>query len=57
MGSPIPVHEAVMIWNGEEREVDVLATGKRPLLCTALLDEHKLVIQFTEGGLVTIDAL
>lgn len=53
----IRVHEAVIIWNGEERVVNVLATGKRPLLGTALLDEHELVIQFIEGGLVTIDEL
>ncbi|MBC1225122.1 clan AA aspartic protease [Nostoc sp. UCD121] len=53
----IPVHEAVIIWNGEERVVNVLATGKRPLLGTALLDGYELVIQFIEGGLVTIDEL
>ncbi len=50
----LPVHEAMIIWNGEEREVRVLATGRRPLLGTALLDEHELMIQFTHGGLVTI---
>jgi predicted aspartyl protease len=53
----LPVHEAVILWNGEEREVRVLATGRRPLVGTALLDEHELVVQFTQGGLVTIDAL
>ncbi len=53
----MPVHQAVIIWNGEERVVNVLATGKRPLLGTALLNEHELVIQFTEGGLVTIEEL
>jgi len=53
----LPVHEAVIVWNGEEREVRVLATGRRPLVGTALLDEHELVVQFTQGGLVTIDAL
>ncbi|WP_292825949.1 hypothetical protein [Nostoc sp. JL33] len=53
----MPVHQANIIWNGEEREVNVLATGKRPLLGTGLLDEHELVIQFIEGGLVTIDEL
>ena len=53
----IPVHQAVIIWNGEERVVNVLATGKRPLLGTALLNEHELVIQFTENGLVTIEEL
>ena len=53
----LPVHEAIVIWDSEEREVLVLATGRRPLLGTALLDEQELVIQFTEGGLVTIDEL
>ena len=53
----LPVHEAIILWNGEEREVRVLATGRRPLLGTALLDEHELVVQFTEGGLVTIEEL
>jgi clan AA aspartic protease len=53
----LPVHEALIIWNGEEREVSVLATGRRPLLGTALLEEYELVVQFTEGGLATIDEL
>jgi clan AA aspartic protease len=53
----LPVYEAMILWNGEEREVRVMATGRRPLLGTALLDEHELVVQFTEGGLVTIDEL
>jgi clan AA aspartic protease len=53
----LPVHEATILWNQEEREVRVLATGRRPLLGTALLDEHELVVQFTEGGLVTIEEL
>ncbi|MEH2408683.1 clan AA aspartic protease [Nostoc sp.] len=51
----LPVHQATIIWwNGEEREVNVLATGGLPLLGIALLDKHELVIQFIEGGLVTI---
>ncbi len=53
----LPVHEAIVLWDGEEREILVIATGRRPLLGTALLDEQELVIQFTEGGLVTIEAL
>jgi clan AA aspartic protease len=52
----LPVHEALILWNGEEREVSVLATGRRPL-GTALLEEYELVVQFTEGGLVTIAEL
>lgn len=53
----LPVHEAIVLWGSEEREVLVIATGRRPLLGTALLDEQQLVIQFTEGGLVTIEEL
>ncbi len=53
----LPLHEAIVLWGGEEREVRVIATGRRPLLGTALLDEQELVIQFTENGLVTIEEL
>jgi clan AA aspartic protease len=53
----LALHEATILWDGAEREVLVIATGRRPLLGTALLDEQELVIQFTEGGLVTIDEL
>lgn len=53
----LPIDEATVLWDGEEREVLVIATGRSPLLGTALLDEQELVIQFTEGGLVTIDEL
>ncbi|MDY7015808.1 MAG: clan AA aspartic protease [Cyanobacteriota bacterium] len=53
----LSLYEAIVLWDDEEREVLVIATGRRPLLGTALLDEQELVIQFTEGGLVTIDEL
>ncbi len=53
----LPVHSATILWNGAEREVGVLATGKRPLLGTALLSEHELLIQFRNGGLVQVDEL
>lgn len=53
----LPIYEATVIWDDEEWEVLVIATGRRPLIGTALLDEQELVIQFTEGGLVTIDGL
>ena len=51
----LPVHKAMILWNGEEREARVFATRRRPLVGPALLDGHELAIQFTEGGLVTID--
>jgi clan AA aspartic protease len=53
----LPVHAASVLWGGEARDILVIATGRRPLLGTALLDEQELVIQFTEGGLVTIEDL
>jgi clan AA aspartic protease len=53
----LSIHEADILWNGEERRVLIAATGRTPLLGTALLNQQELVIQFTEGGLVTIDEL
>jgi clan AA aspartic protease len=51
------VHLAVILWNGEQREVDVIATGSRPLLGTLLLDGCELIVQFAEGGLVAVEPL
>jgi len=51
------VHVATILWEGREVEVAVLAMGRRPLLGTALLDGAELVVQFTEGGLMTVNAL
>jgi clan AA aspartic protease len=53
----LAVYQATIFWDGQERDVRVFATGRRPLIGTALLNEQELVIQFTEGGLVTIDEL
>ena len=53
----LAVHEATILWLGQEIGVRVLATGRRPLLGTALLRGQELVAQFTDGGLVTVDAL
>ena len=36
----LPLYEAVVLWDGIERDVLVIATGRRPLLGTALLDEQ-----------------
>jgi clan AA aspartic protease len=51
----LPVHGANIVWNGEERTIGILGTGRRPLLGTALLDGQELVVQFRQGGLVTIN--
>lgn len=50
-----PVHTATILWDGEERDVDVLALGKRPLLGTLLLAGQEVAIQFVDGGLVAIE--
>jgi clan AA aspartic protease len=53
----LPVHDATIVWNREEQRVRVLATGIRPLMGTALLEDYEVVMQFVEGGVVTIDKL
>jgi clan AA aspartic protease len=53
----VDVRSATIVWDGEEYEVTVLALGQRPLLGTSLLDGNEACIQFTDGGLVTIDRL
>lgn len=51
----VRVHTATILWEGQERDVRVFATGRRPLFGTALLDSKELVIQFANNGLVTVD--
>ena len=53
----LPVHEGTIFWNGSELNIHILATGERPLLGTALLKGHELMVQFAESGLVTIEML
>ncbi len=50
----VSVHVATIRWDGHEQEVEVLATGIRPLLGTLLLHGYELNVQFTEGGLVSL---
>ena len=53
----VGVHVATILWDGEAHEVEVLATGARPLLGTLLLEGHELNVQFTEGGRVSVEPL
>jgi clan AA aspartic protease len=53
----LEVYAATVVWDGAERDIELLAAGKDPLLGTSLLDGHDVSIQFTDGGLVTIDTL
>ena len=51
------IYAATIIWNGTERQVSVLATGRRPLLGTALLDDQELRVRFHEEDLVSVEGL
>ena len=53
----IDVYRATIIWHGRVIEVPVLATGRRPLLGTALLDKCHVGIPFVEDGVVTVELL
>jgi clan AA aspartic protease len=51
------LHLATIVWHRVEREVIVLAMGRRPLIGTALLEDYHLSIDFCEDGSVTIDEM
>ncbi|MBW4618002.1 MAG: clan AA aspartic protease [Cyanosarcina radialis HA8281-LM2] len=51
------VYLATIVWNGVERDVAVLAMGRRPLVGTALLEDYHLGIDFCEGGTVLVDEI
>jgi clan AA aspartic protease len=53
----VEVYLATILWAGEEKEVEVLATGRRPLVGTMLLDGYEMTVQFADQGLVTVDPL
>lgn len=46
-----------LFWDGQERQVEVLAVEGPPLLGMTLIDGHDLRLQAVEGGLVTIERL
>ncbi|MCL1463899.1 clan AA aspartic protease [Argonema galeatum] len=49
------VYVATVVWNGVERDIAVLAMGRRPLVGTALLEDYHLSVDFYEGGSVLVD--
>jgi clan AA aspartic protease len=51
------VHAAVVIWDGVDRDVEVLVADRHPLIGTALLDGHEVTIRFADGDRVTIQRL
>lgn len=53
----VAVHQATILWDGNEQEVQVLATGRRPLLGTLLMDGFDLHIRFVDQGPVTLQRI
>lgn len=53
----VEVYVATILWNGAERETEVLATGVRPLIGTLLLAGNELNIQCADGGMVSVEPL
>lgn len=51
------VYLTTILWNGIERNVAVLAMGRRPLIGTALLQDHHLSIDFYESGTVLVNEI
>jgi clan AA aspartic protease len=49
------VYWVTVLWSGIEREIAVLGMGHRPLVGTALLEDHHLSIDFCDGGVVLVD--
>ena len=53
----VRVYTATILWQAEQRELRVFATGQRPLLGTGLLANCELVTRFCENGLLTVERL
>jgi clan AA aspartic protease len=50
----LSVHLGTIIWDGVEKVVPVLASGYKPLLGTAMMEEYHLEIDFADNGLVSL---
>jgi clan AA aspartic protease len=48
------IHSATILWHGSTRSVEVIATGRQPLLGTSLLHGSDLTIHFDDGGAVSV---
>lgn len=55
--SSIPIHAARIRWGNKEQLVPVLATGIKPLLGTALLQEFCLIVEFVDNGMVKVEKI
>lgn len=53
----LQVYKATLLWDGTEREVDVVAADGRPLLGMTLLDGYDVHLCVTEGGSLTVEEI
>ncbi len=53
----LSIYRLTVLWDGEDREVDVLELEGAPLLGMSLLDGYEVRIQAVDGGLITIERL
>lgn len=51
------VYNATVLWDEEDREIEVLGAEGDVLVGTSLMDGYDLQIQFTDAGLVTLERL
>jgi clan AA aspartic protease len=53
----VDAHTAVIVWDGQEIQVVILAMSGRPLLGTALLSGHNLNVDFVDRGALVLSRL
>ena len=47
----------VALWDGQNRDVEVIETGSDPLVGMALLEGCRVTVDVIEGGAVVVDAI
>ncbi len=53
----LALYEATVLWNGAERDIEILCMDGAPLIGMTLLDGSDVYLQVTDGGMVTIQPL
>ena len=58
-GSPLllDVYQATLLWDHEQRKIEVLALEGAPLIGMTLLEDSDVHFQGRDGGLITIEPL
>lgn len=51
------LYTAIVIWDGQYREIDIAEPETEPLLGMAMLYGYRLQVDNIEGGIITIEAL